>query len=227
MADQTELVLDLKDGKAGALDFFKDEFELNWSIARLGKPYVAVMDGITSKLHCDNMDYQLTTSGRRLWNRSSCSYPYCYTQDSLRYARDQDWLFARCRCQLLPRPAGRIRRGLACSDRPRHLRSCCLVSKLSSLVHHSDIQRTRSRHTLCQRRCDLFRPTRDHATFRPNLRPNIRNHLRFFPSPISYRVKLEEKPRRSYSDQGRCAKVLGQDLQARQCQRDLPRSRKG
>lgn len=45
-----ELVLDLKDGKSTALAFFKDEFALNWSMARLGKPYVSIMDGITSKI---------------------------------------------------------------------------------------------------------------------------------------------------------------------------------
>jgi 3-hydroxyisobutyryl-CoA hydrolase len=41
-------VLDLKEGKNTALPFFKDEFELNWLLARLGKPYVSIMDGITS-----------------------------------------------------------------------------------------------------------------------------------------------------------------------------------
>lgn len=34
-------------GKTG-LEFFKDEFELNWALARLSKPYVAIMHGITS-----------------------------------------------------------------------------------------------------------------------------------------------------------------------------------
>jgi enoyl-CoA hydratase/carnithine racemase len=41
-------VLDTKAGKFTALDFFKDEFQLNWALSRLGKPYVAVIDGITS-----------------------------------------------------------------------------------------------------------------------------------------------------------------------------------
>jgi 3-hydroxyisobutyryl-CoA hydrolase len=41
-------VLDTKAGKFTALDFFKDEFQLNWAMSRLGKPYVAVIDGITS-----------------------------------------------------------------------------------------------------------------------------------------------------------------------------------
>jgi 3-hydroxyisobutyryl-CoA hydrolase len=35
-------------GKSG-LAFFKDEFELNWALARLSKPYVAIMHGITSE----------------------------------------------------------------------------------------------------------------------------------------------------------------------------------
>lgn len=43
-----ELVLDTKAGKFTALDFFKDEFQLDWAMSRLGKPYVAVIDGITS-----------------------------------------------------------------------------------------------------------------------------------------------------------------------------------
>ena len=46
--EQIELILDLKEGKNTALAFFKDEFELNWAMARLGKPYIALMDGIVS-----------------------------------------------------------------------------------------------------------------------------------------------------------------------------------
>ncbi|RSH87299.1 hypothetical protein EHS25_003208 [Saitozyma podzolica] len=45
--DVKQLVLDTKAGKFTALDFFKDEFQLNWAMSRLGKPYVAVIDGIT------------------------------------------------------------------------------------------------------------------------------------------------------------------------------------
>nr|XP_019011142.1 3-hydroxyisobutyryl-CoA hydrolase [Kwoniella pini CBS 10737]OCF49923.1 3-hydroxyisobutyryl-CoA hydrolase [Kwoniella pini CBS 10737] len=45
--DVKQLVLDLKDGKDTALPFFKSEFELNWTLGRLGKPYVAVIDGVT------------------------------------------------------------------------------------------------------------------------------------------------------------------------------------
>ncbi|KAK4683792.1 hypothetical protein P7C73_g6434, partial [Tremellales sp. Uapishka_1] len=45
--DVKAIVQGRKAGKDGGLQFFKDEFELNWSLARLGKPYVAVMDGIT------------------------------------------------------------------------------------------------------------------------------------------------------------------------------------
>ena len=40
--------MDLKDGKATSLDFFKSEFELNWALGRLRKPYVAVIDGVIS-----------------------------------------------------------------------------------------------------------------------------------------------------------------------------------
>jgi 3-hydroxyisobutyryl-CoA hydrolase len=41
--------LDLKDGKQTALPFFKEEFELNWLLAKTGKTYVSVMDGVTSE----------------------------------------------------------------------------------------------------------------------------------------------------------------------------------
>lgn len=44
-----ELILDLKDGKQSALPFFKEEFELNWLLAKTGKSYVSVMDGVTSE----------------------------------------------------------------------------------------------------------------------------------------------------------------------------------
>lgn len=43
-----ELAIDAKEGRHTALPFFKDEFELNWLMGRLGKPYVAILDGITS-----------------------------------------------------------------------------------------------------------------------------------------------------------------------------------
>ncbi|WWD17263.1 hypothetical protein CI109_101701 [Kwoniella shandongensis] len=45
--DVKQLVLDLKAGKQTSLPFFKSEFELNWLLGRLGKPYVAVIDGVT------------------------------------------------------------------------------------------------------------------------------------------------------------------------------------
>nr|XP_018262939.1 3-hydroxyisobutyryl-CoA hydrolase [Kwoniella dejecticola CBS 10117]OBR85097.1 3-hydroxyisobutyryl-CoA hydrolase [Kwoniella dejecticola CBS 10117] len=45
--DVKQLVLDLKEGKDTALPFFKSEFELNWTLGRLGKPYVAIIDGVT------------------------------------------------------------------------------------------------------------------------------------------------------------------------------------
>lgn len=41
----------LEEKKSTALAFFKDEFQLNWLMARLGKPYISVMDGITSKFY--------------------------------------------------------------------------------------------------------------------------------------------------------------------------------
>ncbi|ORY21094.1 ClpP/crotonase-like domain-containing protein [Naematelia encephala] len=45
--DVKQLVIDAQNGKSSALSFFKDEFELNWQLARLGKPYIVIMDGIT------------------------------------------------------------------------------------------------------------------------------------------------------------------------------------
>ncbi|OXG36783.1 3-hydroxyisobutyryl-CoA hydrolase [Cryptococcus neoformans] len=45
--DVKQLVLDLKEGKQTAVPFFKSEFQLNWLFARLGKLYVAVIDGVT------------------------------------------------------------------------------------------------------------------------------------------------------------------------------------
>ncbi|OCF36821.1 3-hydroxyisobutyryl-CoA hydrolase [Kwoniella heveanensis CBS 569] len=45
--DVKQLVLDLKEGKETALPFFKSEFQLNWTLGRLGKPYIAVIDGVT------------------------------------------------------------------------------------------------------------------------------------------------------------------------------------
>jgi 3-hydroxyisobutyryl-CoA hydrolase len=44
-----EIILDVQAGKQTALPFFKDEFELNWAMAKLGKPYVVLMDGIISE----------------------------------------------------------------------------------------------------------------------------------------------------------------------------------
>ncbi|WVN88360.1 uncharacterized protein L203_103566 [Cryptococcus depauperatus CBS 7841] len=45
--DVKQLVLDLKTGKQTSLPFFKEEFKLNWLLAKLGKPYVAFIDGVT------------------------------------------------------------------------------------------------------------------------------------------------------------------------------------
>ncbi|WVF71488.1 hypothetical protein IAT40_006294 [Kwoniella sp. CBS 6097] len=45
--DVKQLVLDLREGKETALPFFKSEFQLNWTLGRLGKPYIAVIDGVT------------------------------------------------------------------------------------------------------------------------------------------------------------------------------------
>lgn len=36
-------------GAAPALKFFQEEFEMNWEMGRLGKPYVAIIDGFTSE----------------------------------------------------------------------------------------------------------------------------------------------------------------------------------
>lgn len=34
-------------GSKLALEFFKDEFQLNWEMGRFNKPYVAIIDGFT------------------------------------------------------------------------------------------------------------------------------------------------------------------------------------
>jgi len=44
-----ELVLDLKANKQTAVPFFKEEFQLNWLMGRIGKPYVSFIDGIISE----------------------------------------------------------------------------------------------------------------------------------------------------------------------------------
>lgn len=49
-ANYEELVLDLKANKQTAVPFFKEEFELNWLMGRVGKPYVSFIDGIISEL---------------------------------------------------------------------------------------------------------------------------------------------------------------------------------
>jgi 3-hydroxyisobutyryl-CoA hydrolase len=40
--------LDLKANKQTAVPFFKEEFQLNWLMGRIGKPYVSFIDGIIS-----------------------------------------------------------------------------------------------------------------------------------------------------------------------------------
>lgn len=49
LAYPSELAKDAKDKKDTGVAFFKDEFELNWLMSRLDKPYVSVIDGTTSK----------------------------------------------------------------------------------------------------------------------------------------------------------------------------------
>ncbi|WVQ80756.1 hypothetical protein IAT38_002861 [Cryptococcus sp. DSM 104549] len=49
--DVKQLAIDLLEGseagKTSGSEFFKNEFQLNWLLSRLGKPYVAVIDGVT------------------------------------------------------------------------------------------------------------------------------------------------------------------------------------
>ncbi|EIW70338.1 hypothetical protein TREMEDRAFT_60829 [Tremella mesenterica DSM 1558] len=44
--DVAQLIIDLKEGKDTPVKFFKSEFELNWLLGKLKKPYIAVMDGV-------------------------------------------------------------------------------------------------------------------------------------------------------------------------------------
>lgn len=46
--DVKALVEGLEQDQTLGVKFFKDEFEMNWLMANLGKPYVAVIDGTTS-----------------------------------------------------------------------------------------------------------------------------------------------------------------------------------
>lgn len=68
-------------GDANATNFFKEEYQLDHFIATMDTPFVAIMDGITSKLLISCLHYILTLlklSG--WWCRiiRSCSFPYCY-----------------------------------------------------------------------------------------------------------------------------------------------------
>jgi enoyl-CoA hydratase/carnithine racemase len=45
-----ELAKDAGERKSTGVEFFKDEFELNWLMSRLGKPYVSIIHGTTSRL---------------------------------------------------------------------------------------------------------------------------------------------------------------------------------
>ena len=47
--DITELAKDAEKKLDTGVAFFKEEFELNWLMSRLGKPYVSIIDGTTSK----------------------------------------------------------------------------------------------------------------------------------------------------------------------------------
>lgn len=44
-----ELAKDAGERKNTGVEFFKDEFELNWLMSRLDKPYVSMIDGTTSE----------------------------------------------------------------------------------------------------------------------------------------------------------------------------------
>lgn len=47
----SELVKDAQEKKDTGIAFFKDEFELNWLMSRLGKTYISVIDGVTSEFY--------------------------------------------------------------------------------------------------------------------------------------------------------------------------------
>ena len=89
---QVELVLDLKANKQTALPFFKEEFQLNWLMGRIGKPYVSFIDGIISR--STRTSDMLMDSGRRCWNFNARSYSSRDITYSFRHARDQYRLLA-------------------------------------------------------------------------------------------------------------------------------------
>ena len=83
---QVELVLDLKANKQTALPFFKEEFQLNWLMGRIGKPYISFIDGIISRF--TTTSDMLTDSGRRCWNFNARSYSSRDITYSFRHARN-------------------------------------------------------------------------------------------------------------------------------------------
>lgn len=66
-----------------ALKFFEVEYQLDHFIGTLKTPYVAVMDGITSKYDPGWLKRHLTdqgyfTSGWWCWFICACTFPNCY-----------------------------------------------------------------------------------------------------------------------------------------------------
>ena len=90
-----ELVLDLKADKQTAAPFFKEEFQLNWLMGRIGKPYVSFIDGIISKSFICRVEISTQVcSGWWSWYLDACTYPRGDFENTFCNARDQHRLLA-------------------------------------------------------------------------------------------------------------------------------------
>lgn len=68
---------------------------MNWEMGRLGKPYVAIIDGFTSESGGGVSSCRADKfSGWWCGYLTPCPDPYRYQEDGLRDARDQDRLLA-------------------------------------------------------------------------------------------------------------------------------------
>jgi len=97
------------------LDFFKHENTLDYILAKLGKPYVVIMEGITStfpfilfpSLRICGLTYELECpSGRRSRSSLPSSSSSSNVHDQLCYARDGHRVRTGCRSVVLPGSVG-------------------------------------------------------------------------------------------------------------------------
>ena len=79
-----------KDTIKDAIAYFKSEFELDYKVAAFSKPYVAFMDGVTSKSTCMCIYNTILTlsviSGRGCWSQCQRKLQDRNGKDHIRYA---------------------------------------------------------------------------------------------------------------------------------------------